>query len=183
MKKMAMWGFAAVSVLFVAACGGGGSGISVTCAPGTLSPITDVTGSWQVAVTNIVSTCPTPPNWITCNVTLQQNDGGEVSLTSSNNCSVNITVEGQTVTSSDYTSISGFGGAVDGTTFYWLANLRTAIDEEGFSYEETDSVTCDTITSFGDGSTSEIATTTTYSSSIAGDGTCTGTATVTFTQI
>lgn len=185
MKKTILLAVSLVFALTLSACGGGSGGggaASVTCAPSTKTPVANVTGNWQIAVTNINNNCPSPPNWITCNVAMSQASDGNVTVTPSGNCSVNITIMGVTATSSDYTSISSAGGAVDGNNFYWVGTLGTSISVEGFTGSETDTIACDTISNFANGSTSQVTTTATYNTSAAGEGSCTGTATVTFTQ-
>ena len=167
------------------ACGGSGGGgtssLDVTCAPSTVSPTANVSGDWNVYFDIITTTCTYPPNYISCNVTFDQDDDGNVTISSEDNCTVSITVGGETEVSSDYTSISGFGGVVDGTTFYWIGKLYTSFNEDDVSYEETDSTTCDTVASFVSGSETSINTSSAYTMNDV-DGNCTSTVDVTFTS-
>lgn len=170
---------ALVLAFALSACGGGGGGgAAVTCAPATLTPNANVAnGSWRLDVSNINSDCPTPPSAISCQVTMSQASDGNVTITPVGNCSVTLPGYG---TSSDYTSITSAAGAVDGSTFYWVAVLTTSIPD--ISYSETDTVTCDTVTNFADGVQAQVSSTSSYSSE-AGSGTCSSTSTVTFTQL
>lgn len=110
--------------------GGGGSG-DLSCAPATLAdPTVDLNtaelGQWTLTLTETSSTCPSPPDWITCllNMTVSGND---VTISGTCNSSGDVVVE-----------IDDTSGIVSSDTLYWGATMSATVDD----YTETDTVPC-----------------------------------------
>ena len=125
-----------VSLVFLVSCGGGGGGGSsdLSCAPTDLAtPTVDLNtaeiGPWTLILTQTSSTCPAPPDSITCtlNMTVTGND-----VAISGTCQ---TDDGVTVT------LSGISGKVSASTLYWGGTMSETVG----SYTETDTVPCTSV--------------------------------------
>ncbi len=113
-------------------CGGGGDGEDLSCAPTTLEDptvdlnTTEALGQWTLVLTQTGSSCPSPPDSITCllNMTVNGNDVA-VSGTCQSNFGVTVVLD-------------NISGVVSGDTLYWGATMSATVDD----YSETDTVPC-----------------------------------------
>ena len=122
-----------------AGCGGSG-GDDLSCVPDDLSDPTvnlDTAGGtnpWTLTLTQTSSTCPSPPDSITCQLNMDVS-GNDVAT--SGTCQSNA---GVTVTFDNTT------GKVSGDTLYWGTTMTTTVGD----YSETDTVPCTSVSFVSD---------------------------------
>lgn len=140
MKRIAITSFSAflMSMTFVwgvSGCGGGtgnGGSNDLSCAPSTLiDPTVDLNtaalGQWTLTLTETSSTCPSPPDWITCllNMTVSGND-------------VDISGTCESSSGDVIVELDNISAIVSSDTLYWGATMSATVDD----YSETDTVPC-----------------------------------------
>lgn len=118
-------------IMTTSSCSGGGDGTDLSCVPSTLeTPTVDLNtaelGQWTLTLTQTGSSCPSPPDSITCLLDMVVT-GNDVDTSGTCQSNAGVTVE-----------LDNIAGKVSADTLYWGATMTATVGD----YSETDTVPC-----------------------------------------